>query len=419
MRHGGRATWIVVMAAWLLAACGAYVRPGDGGESRPDVTLPDGGGCVLPGGRVLAVGESFFDGCNTCSCGPGGLLACTARACPEDVVVPPPPMCSAPDGTPVEVGASWRSPDGCTECFCDMSASLSCARRSDCFDAGPPPPVCFAPDGTPVPLGARVLSRDFCLACTCPMPGGPAACAPSRDPRCFDAGGPTVCRAPDGTAFAVGTTWTSRDRCTSCVCRPDGTTSCASNPGCFADAGVCVDPGGAPVPVGACFANGCLSCCCTAMGLQCTPSGAPGCIDAGGPPPVCNSVAPSAFTVIPRSVMGVPPAATGGTIADGYYTLRDLISYNGSSIGPGGVRYAVQVTRGSMQFVVVAPGSPTVVRANFNYTSGGTLIRLTPTCSDGGMAGPGAGQYSVRPTGFDLFIDSGSAGQVQHMVFSR
>jgi hypothetical protein len=117
--------------------------------------------------------------------------------------------------------------------------------------------------------------------------------------------------------------------------------------------------------------------------------------------------------------MGTPPAATGGTIADGYYTLRDLISYNGGSIGPAGVRYAVQVTRGSMQFVVMAPGSSTVVRANFNYTSAGTLIRLTPTCSDGGMAAPGWGQYTVRPTGFDLFIDSGSTGQVQHMVFSR
>lgn len=154
------------------------------------------------------------------------------------------------------------------------------------------------------------------------------------------------------------------------------------------------------------------------MGLQCMPSGAPGCIDGGVPPPVCNSVAPSAFNVVPRSVMGSPPAATGGTIADGYYTLRDLISYNGSSIGPGTVRYAVQVTRGSMQFVVVASGGPSL-RANFSYTTGGTLIRLTPTCSDGSMAGPGAGQYSVRPTGFDLFIDSGSAGQVQHMVFSR
>lgn len=418
MRHG-KATWVWLMAAWLLAACGSYVRPGDGSAPQPDATLPDGGGCVLAGGRVLGIGESFFDGCNTCSCGAGGVLACTARACPEDVVVPPPPACVAPDGSRVDLGDSWRSPDGCTECFCDMSASLSCAMRSDCFDAGPPPPVCFAPDGTAIPFGTRALTRDFCQVCACLMAGAPPLCSASGDARCFDAGGPTVCRAPDGTAFAVGTTWTSRDRCTSCVCRRDGTTSCGTSPTCVPDAAVsCVDPSGAAVPVGACFANGCLSCCCTAAGLQCMPSGAPGCMDGGVPPPVCNSVTPSPFSVPLRVVMGAPPAATGGTIPDGYYTLRDFVSYNGGS-GTGTVRYAVQVTRGTMQFVVIAPGSPTVIRANFSFTTGGTLIRLTPTCSDGSMAGPGAGQYSVRATGFDLFIDTGSAGQVQQMTFSR
>jgi hypothetical protein len=114
--------------------------------------------------------------------------------------------------------------------------------------------------------------------------------------------------------------------------------------------------------------------------------------------------------------MGLPPPASGGVIPDGEYQLRDLLFY-GIASSPGSVRYAVRVTRGTMQFVVVAPGSPTIVRANFAYTIGGTLIRLTPTCSDGGMAGPGSGQFSVRRGGFDLFIDNGGSGEVQQMVF--
>jgi hypothetical protein len=116
--------------------------------------------------------------------------------------------------------------------------------------------------------------------------------------------------------------------------------------------------------------------------------------------------------------MGAPPPATGGTIADGYYTLRDIIAYNARAIDLGSVRYAVQVTRGTMQFVVMASGGR-FQRANFSYTTSGTFIRLTPTCSDGSMAGPGAGQYSVRPGGFDLFINLGNAGQVQQLSFSR
>lgn len=361
---------------------------------------------------MVGIGESFFDGCNTCFCGPGGVLGCTARAC-LDVTEPPPPMCVAPDGSSVPLGANWSSPDGCTQCFCDMSGSLSCATRSDC--PMPPPPACLAPDGTPVPVGASVLTANFCLRCSCSMPGQPATCVASRDPRCGDGGSPTVCRAPDGSSIAVGAVWVSPDSCTRCLCQPTGRTACSTDPSCMPDAGVCVDPSGSPIPVGACFADTCRQCCCTASGLSCREIGGPGCADSGVPT-ACNNVAPSTLNVTPRAAMGLPPPASGGVIPDGEYQLRDLIFYR---LAPtmGSVRYAVRVTRGTMQFNVMAPGSPTTVRANFAYTTGGTLIRLTPTCSDGGMAGPGSGQFSVRRGGFDLFIDSSGSGQVQHMVF--
>jgi len=37
--------------------------------------------CMDNEGRLIKEGESFFDGCNTCSCGSGGSLACTEKAC--------------------------------------------------------------------------------------------------------------------------------------------------------------------------------------------------------------------------------------------------------------------------------------------------------------------------------------------------
>lgn len=359
--------WALLALAWMTAACGASVRPGDGSMSTTDATVPDGG-CVGPGGRVLREGESFSDGCNACFCS-GGALSCTGRVC--DDVVEPQPICVAPDGTPVPVGGEWTSADTCTQCFCQMDATLACASRSDCFDGGPPPPSsCFAPDMTPVPVGTRVLTRDFCFACTCNPPGGgPANCVASGDSRC-----PSTPPPPP----------------------------------------VCVDPSGSALPVGACFREACRQCCCTPVGLQCRPSSDPGCSDAG--PPACNSVPVSPLPVMARAVMGRPPMATGGTIADGYYVLTQLLSYGGGIGGPS-VQYAVQVTGATMQFSVVS-GS-TSVRANFSYTIGGTLIRLTPTCSDGGMTNMGAGQFSARAAGFDLFIDSGSPGQVQQLTFAR
>jgi hypothetical protein len=404
----------VFSLAWLMAACGAVVRPpGDGGV-LPDTGVMDGGvRCIGPGGRVIPAGESFFDGCNTCFCGTDGNLACTARAC---VDARPPVSCTMPDGTTIGAGSTWTSRDGCTVCGCEFDGTSSCAMRSDCFDAGPPPPppACIAPDMTPLPVGGSWASRDGCTQCTCTPRG--LSCA--TNPRCVgpDAGPPVVCRAPDGSALPVGGSWRSPDGCTACVCDRSGSLACSRDPRCVPDAGVaCVDRGGRPIPVGACFADTCESCCCTAMGLSCRPSGAPGCTDAGVPPGECNAIPGSTVSVTARTNPGVPPAATGGTILDGYYTLREFTMYGSSSVPGVTLRYAVQVTRGAMNFVVDTAGSPQL-RANFSYVFGGTLIRLTPTC---GMGGPGSGQFSARADGFELFIDSGSPGQVQRMLFLR
>lgn len=142
----------------------------------------------------------------------------------------------------------------------------------------------------------------------------------------------------------------------------------------------------------------------------------PTCFDAGTP---CNSVAPSSLFAPVRAGFGSPPSGTGGAFVDGFYQLRELVFYGGGSPPIMGVRYSVQVTRGTMQFNVDGGGGSTPQRVNFSYVTGGSLIRLTQTCaSSGGGMTSASGFYSIRPDGFDLYIDSGS-GSVQHMNFVR
>jgi hypothetical protein len=70
-------------------------------------------------------------------------------------------------------------------------------------------------------------------------------------------------------------------------------------------------------------------------------------------------------------------------------------------------------------FVVMKAGSSRCFHDDFNYTTSGSRIRFTPTCSDTGTVSLGVGQYSVRPTGFDLLFDTDIPGRVRHWVFAR
>ena len=82
-------------------ACTTMICLSPGGDGSPgqDASPFDGcaaadEGCVYSGG-VLAVGESHADGCSTYSCMAGGSLTCTANACPaSDASVPA--ECSLP-----------------------------------------------------------------------------------------------------------------------------------------------------------------------------------------------------------------------------------------------------------------------------------------------------------------------------------
>jgi hypothetical protein len=63
----------------------------DGGADAPAVdagAAPDSRVVCTFNGTTYLPGESVFDGCNTCSCGSGGQMMCTARACPPADAAP-------------------------------------------------------------------------------------------------------------------------------------------------------------------------------------------------------------------------------------------------------------------------------------------------------------------------------------------
>jgi len=74
-------------------------------------------------GRHYPEGASFpaSDGCNSCSCGPGGLVACTKRLCVA--------TCSY-GGQTYNVGDSFPSSDGCNTCSCSSGGLVACTERA-------------------------------------------------------------------------------------------------------------------------------------------------------------------------------------------------------------------------------------------------------------------------------------------------
>jgi hypothetical protein len=163
-RPAKAAGWLFALAGLSQLAMGpqgcnwrdwlAGVHPGTGGGGS-------GRGCVVDGERH-AVGESFpsSDGCNTCSCGSDGQVACTLRACVAicggiaGLTCAPDQYCSfeaeARCGAGDATGVCVAKPDACTKefqpvCGCDdqtygnactaAAAGVSVAGTGECGDS--------------------------------------------------------------------------------------------------------------------------------------------------------------------------------------------------------------------------------------------------------------------------------------------
>ena len=110
-------------------------------------------------GRVYADGDTGVpapDGCNTCGCSAGELVACTERAC-----APADGGCFANGVYYANGTAAIPAPDGCNRCTC-IDGGLACTE----IGCAPSGGAC-AYDGVQYADGTTFPATDGCNTCTC------------------------------------------------------------------------------------------------------------------------------------------------------------------------------------------------------------------------------------------------------------
>jgi len=97
---------------------------GGGAAGSPVAGMSGGGGCVY-GGERYDVGERFpsEDGCNICTCGAGGRVACTLRACADS--------CGGLTGAACDAGE-----------YCNFAPGAQCGAADQTGTCAPIPQVC-------------------------------------------------------------------------------------------------------------------------------------------------------------------------------------------------------------------------------------------------------------------------------------
>lgn len=260
---------------FAAAACAALLVSGCPLDSElPPAT------CTY-GGKTYAEGASFpsTDGCNTCSCGFDGQVACTERAClPADAGADggAAPVGCAYGGKTYKVGESFPSTDGCNSCAC-TAEGVACTLKA--CDPGVSAGCSYG--GTVHKFGATFPSTDGCNECTCTEAGVACtkkACLPPPVPEgecrktgcsghiCADRDQPSTCE------------WREEYACyreAECKRQMDGRcgfTATDTLKACLAKtAKTCVQDG-KTYPIGATFpaADGCNTCTCTEAGPACT-----------------------------------------------------------------------------------------------------------------------------------------------------
>jgi hypothetical protein len=110
--------------------------------------------CRDPNGNDLVVGETFQNGCNTCTCNEDGSVACTEMGCAS--------VCEQ-NGTQYGAGESFPAGDGCNLCQCMSSGEISCTAAA-CGS------TCVY-DSTVYQAGDSFPATDGCNTCSCSMDG--------------------------------------------------------------------------------------------------------------------------------------------------------------------------------------------------------------------------------------------------------
>lgn len=219
--------------AWTDGTCGAgagCLTDGDCGSGQVCELVCDGlckmmppadpaccaGTCVPApddvcefGGQLWSPGQSFpsTDGCNTCTCVSGGMVACTEKACVGGCTY---------NGATYADGDSFWSSDGCNTCTCS-GGMVGCTKMA-CTGPG-----CWS-EGTYYEPGAAFPSPDGCNTCTCTGNGLAMCTLKACAPGC----------SYEGATFPIGESFPASDGCNTCTCTESGVActemACACDP---------------------------------------------------------------------------------------------------------------------------------------------------------------------------------------------
>jgi hypothetical protein len=196
------------------------------GGCKVDVSL--GFECTGEDGQTHQAGDSFQQGCNTCTCNGDGTIGCTEMACAG---------CDY-NGQFHEVGSVFDAGDNCNTCECQASGEVSCTLLA-CPGCEGEPPLCAQDGGDP---GGETgcwyepvcdESGNWTCVSSCDCEGAPIPDCPAPPDPCFYNG--PIC---------IDGAWSCGDLICEGTCDPEPAPECLQPPdgGCWAEA-VCTEMG--------------------------------------------------------------------------------------------------------------------------------------------------------------------------------
>jgi hypothetical protein len=126
--------------------------------------------------------------------------------------------------------------------------------------------------------------------------------------------------------------------------------------------------------------------------------------DASDGSAACNTIANVAQTITIQQVASAPPAAQGGTFADGTYAMTDFTIFTGTggATGPSGTTQTTLQISGDT-FQVVSDSTPST--RTVSVVVSGSSVTATDTCPDATLFQE---TFTTTATTFVVYISDGS-----------